>query len=168
MRFLGIDPSLTSTGLAVVEDGRVVDLRRVRSKHKGHERIEDILTAINELTSPQTNVGIEGTAMHAKGSATVQIFGLWGVITHELWRRGNHYYVVTPSGRCRYATGRGNADKDHVLAAVIKRYADADVTGHDVADALVIAAMGARRFGEPLEDSLPEANLKALGGVQWS
>lgn len=167
MRFLGIDPSLTSTGLALVEDGRVVDLRRISSKRKGHDRIEDIVCAINTLADPATQVGIEGPAMHAKGSATVQIFGLWGVITHELWRRGHNYYVVTPSGRCRYATGRGNAAKDQVLAAVIKRYVDVDVTGHDVADALVIAAMGARHYGEPLEASLPEANQNALGGVQW-
>lgn len=167
MRVLGIDPSLTSTGLALVEDGVVSELTRVRSKEKGHERIQEIVDAVEKLATPGTLVGIEGTAMNAKGSSVVQIFGLWGVLTHALWFAGFPYYVVAPSGRCRYATGKGNAHKDEVLAAVVKRYPDVDVTGNDVADALLIAAMGARQVGEPLEASLPATHLKALDGVLW-
>ena len=169
MRVLGIDPSLTSTGLALVEDGQVRSLVRVRSKLKGHRRVEQIVAETLHLARQADYVGIEGTAMHAKGSSVVQIFGLWGVLTHALWvaRPRDPYYVVTPSGRCKYATGKGNADKDQVLAAVIRRYTDADVTGNDVADALVIAAMGSRQYGHPMEATLPEVNLKALEGVQW-
>lgn len=167
MKVLGIDPSLTSTGLAIVQDGQVHDLKRVRTKLTGHERIETILNAVRDAAAGCDAVGIEGAAMNAKGSSVLQIFGLWGVITHDLWATGRHYYVVTPGGRCKYATGKGNADKDHVLAAVIRRYATADVTGNDVADALVIAAMGARMLGEPLEEALPDTHLKAMDGVQW-
>jgi crossover junction endodeoxyribonuclease RuvC len=172
MRVLGIDPSLTSTGLALIEDGKVTEIDRVRSKKKGHDRVQDILTQIWSFTRPDlegrtVTVGIEGPAMHAKGSSVVQIFGLWGVITHYLWTLHVPYYVVTPSGRCKYATGKGNADKDQVLAAVIRRYPDAEVASNDIADALVIAAMGSRYYGHPLEADLPETHLKAMEGVQW-
>jgi len=190
MRVLGIDPSLTSTGLVLVEGGRVVETKRVRSKQVGAQRVQNILDEIeraiwggrrgHEMGYEPTSsacadegapadliVGIEGTAMGAKGSSVVQIFGLWGIITHQLWQWGVPFYVVTPGGRMKYATGKGNSQKDEVLAAVIRRYIDADVTGNDVADALVIAAMGARQYDVPLEASLPQVNLQAMGGVTW-
>lgn len=169
MSVLGIDPSLTSTGLALIEHGQVTGLHRVRSVNKGHERIQNILDAIEFLTDDNVTVGIEGTAYSAKGSSVVQVFGLWGVITHQLYRWGIPYYVVPPSSRCKYATGKGNASKDEVLAAVIRRYPDVEVASNDIADALVVAAMGARYMGTPIESAgLPQTHLKALEGVQWT
>ncbi len=184
MRVLGIDPSLTSTGLALVEGGRVVNTGRIRSKAKGYTRVESILDAIShELTTDDPRyplyqdgrrydtdikVGIEGPAMGAKGSSVVQIFGLWATITHQLWRWGLEPYIVPPSNRVKYATGKGNSSKDEVLAAVVRRYADVNVTGNDVADALIVAAMGARRYGVPLEQTLPAVNLTAMDKVQWA
>ena len=172
MKVLGIDPSLTSTGLALVEGGRVIRTERVRSKLKGHERVREILIAIRNLAIDDDEVdivGIEGPAFRAKGSSVVQIFGLWGIITHKLWEWKVPYYVVPPSNRMKYATGKGQISKDEVLAAVIDRYRDlVQVTGNDVADALIVAAMGARHFEEPLESSLPQTHLKALEGVQWT
>ena len=58
--------------------------------------------------------------------------------------------------------------RETVLAAVVRRYTDVPVEGNDVADALLVAAIGARQHGEPLEASLPATHLKALEGVQWS
>jgi crossover junction endodeoxyribonuclease RuvC len=54
-----------------------------------------------------------------------------------------------------------------VLAAVVRRYPHTDVTGNDLADALVLAAMGARRLGFPIETSLPVANLAAMTKISW-
>ena len=169
-RILGIDPSLTSTGLALVEGGQVLQTERIRSRNKGHERIDDILVGIQDIIAggPKPIVGIEGCAFSAKGSAIVQIFGLWGIITHQLHRWGMDYYVIPPTSRMLYGAGSGRASKDEVLAAVVRRYLDVDVTGNDVADALIVAAMGARHYGEPLEPSMPAANLKAMDKVEWA
>lgn len=170
-RILGIDPSLTSTGLALVEGGRVVQTQRVKSKKAGHARIDEILDAIWNIGPDKgaldLKVGIEGPAMGAKGRSVVQIFGLWWVIAHQLHTWSLPYYVVPPSNLKIYATGNGGADKDSVLLAVDRRYPDAHVGGNDVADALVIAAIGARHHGEPLESSMPANHLRALDGVQW-
>jgi hypothetical protein len=54
-----------------------------------------------------------------------------------------------------------------VLAAVVRRYPHADITGNDIADALVLAAMGARQLGFPIEESLPQANQAALAKINW-
>ena len=74
--------------------------------------------------------------------------------------------MCPPTSRATYATGKDNAGKDAVLAAVVRRYPDVDVTGNDEADALVMAAMGARLLGHPLEDSLPQSHLRALAGLE--
>jgi crossover junction endodeoxyribonuclease RuvC len=167
VRILGIDPSLTSTGLVVVEGGKVTDSARVRTRLTAHERIDHILSAIGWLARDVDLVGIEGTAYAAKGSSVVQVFGLWGVVSHFLWEARHPYYVIPPACRVKYATGKGNNSKDEVLAAVVRRYAEVTVTGNDVADALVVAAMGARHYGEPLESSLPQVNLKAMEKIVW-
>lgn len=180
MRILGIDPSLTSTGLALVEEGVVVDTTRVRSKNKGHDRVQDILDTIESYIwqgrrGPDEDppagfvVGIEGVAMGAKGSSVSQIFGLWHTITHQLWQWQIPYYVVAPTARVKYATGNGRDGKDQVLAAAIRRYMHlVEITGNDIADAVLVAAMGTRHYRQPaLEESLPQVNLSALEKVAW-
>jgi crossover junction endodeoxyribonuclease RuvC len=74
---------------------------------------------------------------------------------------------VSPTCRARYATGRGNASKDDVLSAVVRRYSGVDVNGNDEADSLVLAALGARWLGCPIDDPMPKANLEAMKGVHW-
>lgn len=177
MRVLGIDPSLTSTGLALVEGGRVIETQRVQTKARGHQRIEEILDAIWKMGPGRgiegLRVGIEGTAYGAKGSSVVQIFGLWGIVTHSLWtwlgtEHYQGYYVVTPSALKKYATGNGTSSKEEVLLAVDRRYPEAEVGGNDVADALIVAAMGARHFEEPVEaKGLAKANLAGMDKVDW-
>jgi hypothetical protein len=67
----------------------------------------------------------------------------------------------------KYATGKGMIAKDAVLAAVVRRYVGIDVTCNDEADALILAAMGARHLGQPIEDSLPLTHLAAMDNVHW-
>jgi crossover junction endodeoxyribonuclease RuvC len=86
-----------------------------------------------------------------------------------LWRAETPYAVVTPQQLKKYATGYGsgkNCGKDKVLAAAIRRYPMAEVDGNDVADALVLAAMGADHLGCPLA-TVPQANRSVLAGVTW-
>ena len=74
--------------------------------------------------------------------------------------------IVPPTVRAKYATGNGNAGKDEVLAAVIRRWPHAPVENNDQADAFVIAAIAAHLDGHPLSD-MPDSHvaaLKTLGG----
>ena len=89
--------------------------------------------------------------------------GLWWMTVDMIAARGLGFpLVVPPTVRAKYATGKGNAGKDEVLAAVIRRYPAAQVNNNDEADALVIAAIAARLGGDPIEESLPVAHLDAL------
>lgn len=180
---VGIDPSLTSTGLVAVAGGSVLGLKRVRVKPMGsersdsHKRMRAIVAEVGEFIASSTaaaaairakvSVGIEGPAFMSRHGSPHERAGLWWLIFDDLHDRGLTPFIVPPNSLKKYATGRGNASKDEVLAAVVRRYSDADVTGNDVADALTIAAMGARHLGDPVEANMPKENQKGLGGVSW-
>jgi len=71
-----------------------------------------------------------------------------------------------PKVRAIYATGKA-LDKDQVLAAVVRRYPNVPIGNNNEADALILAAMGARKLGHPYEPSLPQTHLRAMDGAEW-
>ena len=171
---LGIDLSLTSTGLARVhcqESGVSVSTMRLKPAVKGHDRLDLIVDTVTAWALPVDYVALEGPSYGSQSSSYHQLAGLWWLVRHELWTMRVPTAVMAPQARAKYATGRGNSGKDEVLAAVIRRYAiplEVDVPGNDVADALVLAAMAARHLGRAVEEKVPEVNAEALAKVQWA
>lgn len=179
MRVVGLDLSLTSTGVAVVDDDPertvpMVTVRRITSSGKAtatlaerRERLQLLTAKVVDAAWPCDLALIEGPSFgqHRQGGQHDRA-GLWWLVVNAL--RGCDVPVVEapPSVRAKYATGAGNASKDAVLAAVVRRYPDVDVRGNDEADALVLAAMGARFLGNPI-DALPQVHLAAMGKVHW-
>lgn len=181
MLILGLDLSLTSTGLArvdlhtesngittnVVVDA--IDLATVKSKATADKsyaamsaRIETISRQVMRAADPRPDlVVIEGPAFGAKGAHTHSRDWLWGKVFDGVRTVGVPIVVVTPTQRCKYATGRGNADKDTVLAAAIRRWPEAEIQGNDTADALILAAIGARSMSVPF-DTVPVAHWKPV------
>jgi Holliday junction resolvasome RuvABC endonuclease subunit len=74
--------------------------------------------------------------------------GLWWMIVHRLWRLGIPVAIASPANVKLFATGKGNAAKDRVLAAAVRKFPE--IESNDEADALCCAALGAQRLGVPL------------------
>lgn len=176
-RVAGLDLSLTSTGVALVGDGEPAELHRVRSAgHRGDSlwerflRLDRLRREIVDLVhgdSPDLVV-VEGPSFGSAGAGTFDRSGLWWLVVWEL-SAAIPVAEVSPSARAKYATGAGGgpkAAKDAVLAAVVRRYSDVEVDGNDVADALLLAAMGARHLDAPI-DEVPAVNLQAMEKVAW-
>jgi len=174
---LGVDLSLTSTGLAgvAVEGPREgnpnpqvhVETERVQSRLAGHDRLEEILTRVVRVARTAQLVVIEGLAFAAHDTGR-QGAGLSWLVRHELWREGVPVALVPPANRIQYALGKGVGSKDVVLAATVLRYRQlATVQGNDEADALLLAAMGSRHLGRPIEEELPAKHLAALTKAAW-
>lgn len=173
-RILGIDPSLTGTGLALVDttDRLVVDTWTVGTRPAGDEvarrlfRFDEIVGHIVCLDFDMAV--IEGPSLgQQRQSGTFDRAGLWWSIVRRLDDARIPVTEVAPAARARYATGKGNASKDAVLLAVARRYPHVDVESNDEADALVLAAMGARHLGSPIDD-VPKTHTAAMDSVRWS
>lgn len=175
---VGLDLSLTSTGVALIA-GNDISTYRVRSKGSKDASIAD--TALRLDTIAQFVIGwatdewslgldlavIEAPSFGSRNGSQHERGGLWWKVAGILWEMDVPIATVAPTTRAKYATGSGKADKDEVLAAAIKRYPAAEITGNDVADAVVLAAMGARHLGVPVEDSLPAKSLEAMATAKW-
>ncbi|MGP4915594.1 crossover junction endodeoxyribonuclease RuvC [Brachybacterium tyrofermentans] len=172
----GIDPSLTSTGVAVIRSPERVETATVTSKSPApgtetvrtrFERMEKITAGILELIDDADVVGIESPAYGMRNAGKVHDrSGLWWWIVGQLEARGVPIVEVSPPSRMMYATGKGNAGKDLVLVTAAATYKQAEITGNDIADAVVIAAMVSRLAGHPIELREPsQAKLRALAKV---
>ena len=172
-RIVGIDLSLTSTGVAVITDRYIHTDRITSTGHKDdslserRQRLHDLALAIRNHVLTTDLVVIEQPAYSRKTGHMHDRSGLWWLVVDRLEHYATEIVEVPPTARSKYATGKGNAAKDHVLAAVIRRYPEVEVTGNDEADALVLAAMGARALGHPIEVSLPQTHLDAMAKVAW-
>lgn len=178
---VGLDLSLTSTGYAFVLDGKVDGGGTIKSKGKKGDTVRSKALRLMQITNSALArvVGADADLVVIEapsfGSTTGQQHergGLWWMVATELSARGFPIATVAPTTRAKYGTGNGRASKDEVLAAVIGRYRDLPgdwaITGNDVADAVLLAAMGSRHLGVPVEaDGLPQRNLEAMGGATW-
>jgi crossover junction endodeoxyribonuclease RuvC len=176
MIIAGIDPSLTSTGVAVVRSPERVETSTVTSKppapgtetlHTRFERMEQLAASVLDLVEGADVVGIESPAYGVRNAGKVHDrSGLWWWIVGQFEARGVPVVEVTPPSRMMYATGKGNAGKDLVLVTAAATYKQAEIPGNDIADAVVIAAMVSRMAGQPIELRQPsQAKMKALTKV---
>lgn len=169
---VGIDPSLTGTGIATPTGVSVVTSQpgngTVLDRRNRLTRMADTIafTVLESVVPRMALVVIEAPA-YSKTGHQHERSGLWWLLIDRLIDAGHMVCEVAPSARARYATGKGNAGKDQVIAAVVRRYPGVDVNSNDEADALVLRAMGCRYLGQPIDNDLPLANRAALDKVTW-
>jgi crossover junction endodeoxyribonuclease RuvC len=164
---VGIDLSLASTGLA---DAAGSVLRVQTKPTRGADPLTDTLARLERITGAVRQWAVLAELVTIEGPSYGQgrqggehaRAGLWWAVVRTLVDNGHRIIVVPPATLKTYATGKGNASKDTVLAAVVKRYPAHDVTGNDVADAVTLAAIGARILGRPIDDPMPKTHLRAL------
>lgn len=168
-RIAGLDLSLTSTGVAEIHGIEVTLATITPGKRKGHDRLQYLFDEICSRIFDASLVVIEGPSYGSDYGKAHERAGLWWLVAHVLWGNQIPYVVITPTQVKKYATGYGGgpkSGKDKVLAAVVRRYADVPVDGNDQADALVLAAMAADHYGDPLAP-VPAAHRAALTAVEW-
>lgn len=159
--YLGIDPSLNSTGWCVLfAPGDFVSgtIKLTKGKERGAVRttyiIEQLRDIIDQFGGPSyfTCVGVEGYAIHARGQIW-QLAELGGVVRFNLSAWGMSFVVPTPTQVKKFATTDGGAHKVEVCLALQARGASFLIdgrTGHlekdwrtDEADAYVMAEIAA-------------------------
>jgi crossover junction endodeoxyribonuclease RuvC len=120
---LGIDASLTGTGIAYIINNMLIQKNRLNTKSTGVKRlieIEDKLKASIDSFAPNL-VLIEGYAYAAQNQAH-QIGELGGVIRRMLHKSMVPWIEVAPSQVKKFATGKGNAKKELIIMNVYKKW----------------------------------------------
>ncbi|WP_328439148.1 hypothetical protein [Nocardia puris] len=166
---VGLDLSLTSTGIAVLHPGRPPWCGTIETRGKAddtwpvrYQRLTDLARRILPPIPDCALVVMEGPAYSRTTGSQWDRAGLWWLMYDLLAGTTRQVLVVPPNTRAMYGTGRGTAGKDTVLAAAVRRYPDIDITGHDTADAVLLMAIGARMTGAPIDDPMPATHLRAL------
>lgn len=131
MRYImGVDPSLCSTGIVVIDQFRLVtycDVVTSTNAVEIYDRINAIALRVVALAS-QFNcelISIEGLAYGASGRATRDLAGLHHVIVNQLTANGFNCTVVPPTMLKKHHAGNGRATKPDMQAAT-----PSDVVAH--------------------------------------
>ncbi|MBN7454297.1 crossover junction endodeoxyribonuclease RuvC [Mycobacteroides abscessus] len=175
---LGIDPSLRSTGLAVLTDGQPTALHSIG--YGGHDgdsyatrsrRVRAVCRAVIEWAlrdGPPDLAVIEGPAYGQFLPSTFDRSGLWHGLFGALDAKKVPVAVVPPQTRAKWATGNGRAEKGEVLLNVREWFGPrVKVVNHDIADAAVLALMGAFRLGEAMPFTVKPRHYAGLDAAAW-
>ncbi len=170
MKVIGLDTSLTATGIA--SSGGWCDTvgRDGITKLPLRQRID----AVDELVDEVLVVAgvadlfvVEAPAFTRSGGGAVERHALYWLLLRRLLRLEGPVALVTTNQRMTYATGKGIASKEAVVDAVARRLPMFETGGdNNLCDAVVLCAMGCDWLGEPLAN-MPSTHRRALQKVAW-
>jgi len=148
---VGVDLSLTSTAVSANHlDSSALHVKRIRSKGSKEDGLSDHIDRLNTLAVQVCSAVLSvkpalvfmedmmfGTA---KDTSAHRRSGLWWMVASMLYREGVPMVAVPPTSLKKWATGKGNASKDMVLAAGVRKWPDT-VSQNDEADAAWLSDM---------------------------
>lgn len=146
MFFVGIDASLTATGLIILDDtGKIFNSTIISSKKKGMDRLVDLEKQVKKILSTyqpakMIKVYVEG---YSFGSRIGQAFsiGEWGgVLKKCLYELGYQVTLIPPTVLKKFVTGKGNAKKELMMLEVFKKWKES-FNNNNLADAYGLARL---------------------------
>lgn len=164
-RVVGLDLSLTSTGLSDGQSCHAVQTTPAEPVERRLIRIGDAVTAFIERPSQVTDrfgfdrpadlVVIEGSAFSRKGPGHEELAALRLMVRAWCFQHQYPFAVIPPSTLKLYTTGMGNATKAEMEQTLHSRHG-LDLSHFtlkagraDMVDAYALAAMGADFIGHP-------------------
>lgn len=173
MRVLGIDSSLTATGLARIDVKQVWDEglghwafdaetavvgaprpTKDKSKLAMARRVNALIAQIegcfNEPGECPDHVGLEALAYGARGEGAWVLPWIFGRVIELCEKYGVPLTVVATSARAKFATGKGNASKDTVLLTAAKLFPQIAFQDNNAADAMIVGAVVCQQLGSAI------------------
>jgi len=152
---IGIDPSLTSTGIVVLQNGKVEtavttkDQPELGTIIRVREIIKRIYKSITDLSNEEgcrdpNLIVIEGFSLGSKGNSIFETAYLGWRIREELEQlklQKLPWIEVTPTQLKKFATGKGMGKKELILLQVYKRWG-VEFSDNNQADAFILAKIG--------------------------
>lgn len=165
LHVVGLDLSLTGTGVTVARPGQAPHLQRIGTSTVDnedylvvHERIRTMTKRILRAADTGYEDGdrrlylIEKPAYSSSTGQAHTRAGMWWMVYH-LGRlmQGAEFVTVDIAHLKQYATGKGNTKKVGMVAAAVRAFPDLFVDDDNLADSTFLAAMGMRELGHPMD-----------------
>ncbi|MEB3021292.1 crossover junction endodeoxyribonuclease RuvC [[Mycobacterium] crassicus] len=172
----GIDPSLTNCGIAILEAGQPVHLDAVGHAgkdgasydHRSRRIVSQCRCIISIITTHTPDLAvIEGPAYGHNLPSNHDRAGLWWGLYSALRAKHIPTAVVAPGTRAKWATGHGRAGKADVLKTVRAWWPDTTIRNHDIADAAVLATLGAFHAGDPMPFPVKPRHQVGADVIDW-
>lgn len=143
VRYVGVDPSLSGTGLVILdEDGQVVEAVSLKAgKEDDPLRFMEVTKRIRKHLNPATDkVLIEGFSLGSRGAGVSKMFGIGWTIRIMLTEEVFQWQEVPPTSLKKFASNKGNAKKEDLVLPVYKKWGFETVS-NDILDAYVLSKM---------------------------
>ena len=146
MDYIGIDLSLTATGVIMLNEKSEVILSKLIST-KSTESIElridkignEIIKIIQE-SSTNSITYIENLSFGSKGDAYAQLCGLHYYVRILMNNKNLIYKVISPTTLKKFITGKGNIKKNLMLLQIYKKFG-IEFDNDNLADSFGLAMM---------------------------
>ena len=168
-RVAGVDLSMTRTGVFTndgpvsIKSGPPADTMELTV-----DRLAMHAWAIMSAIPSDTDlVVVEGFAFGHNNAGTSLVHGLGWLMRYHIWVASMPMALVAPTTLKKYATGKGNASKDEVMARVMSTWPHATMpANNDEVDAMVLWSMGHHHI---TGDAPVDAHVwpTAMGKVDW-
>ena len=148
---LGIDPSLSSTGLVFLLDGKPMSHRRLKTnpKEEKEQRIWRICYSISSglyKYQPDFIIMEDYSFASHRSNAATSLHELGGAIKQVLFQSKIPWHTAAPTSLKAFIA-HGRASKDEVIAAVQKEWPKCPKQ-NDIADAYVAAKYAYEKYEE--------------------
>lgn len=171
--FIGLDLSLTSTGVAIITDAGIVTKsfeseKRSAPKQRDtlrqrHERTATLATEVLSYIArtlahdEPVEICVEQPSYASSGGSGWDRAGFWWLLMDGLW---NDYEItpveVAPTSLKVYVTGDGKSSKAQMIATLARLQPDVDLKTDDEADAFGLALVAARLGGLAIDGELTQ------------
>jgi crossover junction endodeoxyribonuclease RuvC len=140
---LGIDLSLTSTGICLLGEDNEFEASLIKTKSRGYERlifIKDEVESFVNWGDPRLVV-LEGYSFGSKFGRRESIGELGGIIKLSLVTMGRKTIIAPPTCLKKFVTGKGNSGKEIMLMRTLAKY-KIEFNDNNLCDAFGLAKMG--------------------------
>lgn len=151
----GLDLSLAATGIASFTGGFAIDTIRPPKGLAGMDRLDWLAQTIGR-TLVSGLVVCEDIAFSRNMAGHSEVVMLHGFIRRGLWKAGRPPVLVASTTLKKFATGKGNAEKDQISKEVYRRW-HIDTADNNQADAVVLAQIGRCLIGEMTPQTMAQA-----------
>jgi Holliday junction resolvasome RuvABC endonuclease subunit len=149
---LGLDLSLTGTGMSVVQSGAadgkgLLATINTTAKTRTEDRLITIRRTVAQASSGIDAAIIEGLSYGSVGGAQAERSALHWMVRVDLYQMGIPYVVVTPMSLKKFVCGSAKVEKSMMIREVFRRW-NVEAANDNEADAAALAHLGLVYYGQ--------------------